>query len=143
MRRMGWAILLMTGLAAEAAEPVPAPAAAVASPDAAVVPAAPGSKSAPRPLNLRIGDIRRYITPEEYRELMAAPAQDANTIIVQADAPLLPMKSEAPVPGGLMSLWYAAKNPAQIWRIFVPDPKQGPIGPPESPIPPPVFRWGP
>jgi hypothetical protein len=97
-----------------------------------------------KPLDLRIGDVRRYMTPDEFRaNVTGARDEERNTVVVQARVPLLPMKSEQPVPGGIMSLWYAATNPTQAWRIFLPDPKQGPIGPPDSKVPPPEFRWGP
>jgi hypothetical protein len=117
-------------------------AATAAEPPAARAPAAPAAVR--KPLDLRIGDVRRYMTPDEYQaNVTGAREEDRNTVVVEARVPLLPMKSEQPVPGGLPSLWYAVTNPTQAWRILLPDPKQGPIGPPDSKVPPPEFRWGP
>jgi hypothetical protein len=101
--------------------------------------------SAPRPLDLRLGDIRRYITPEEYRALMGAPAMEANTVVVKADAPLLPMKTSHDIPGGILTPFWALANPHKIWRLVLPDPRVDitKIPPPETPVPPREFRWGP
>jgi hypothetical protein len=136
MKWMTGLILTMCAVARAADPPAPRAAAASAASSTPVV--APARK----PLDLRLGDLRKYMTPEEYRALMAAPAEEANTVVVQADAPLLPMKSEQPVPVGIMAPFWALANPTQAWRLLVPDLKRGPAGPPD-PIPPPVFRWGP
>jgi hypothetical protein len=115
-------------LAAESATPVPAE--------------APGVR---KPLDLRLGDIRRYITPEEFRALMGAPAMEANTVVVKADAPLLPMKTSHDIPGGILTPFWALANPHKIWRLVLPDPRVDitKIPPPDSPVPPREFRWGP
>ena len=128
--------LLTICAAASAADPMVgqghAPPAPVASPPPA------------KPLDLRIGDIRKYMTPEEFRAL-SAPPDEANTIVVQADAPPAPMKSELDVPGGLLAPFWALANPHKAWRLFLPDPRVNikNIPPLENKIPPPVFRWGP
>jgi hypothetical protein len=83
------------------------------------------------------------MTPEEFRAALQAPDEDRNTVIVEARVPQLPMAFEKPVPGGVLSLWHAATNPSQAWRIFLPNPDQPAIGPLDSKVPPPVFRWGP
>lgn len=140
---------------AMAAEP-PAPAATVAVTQPAAAPVQPSGSEPPksepgktgpeRPLlDLRVGDIRRYLTPEELRVLRDGPVDEANTVIVQADAPLLPMKSQLDVPGGIIAPFWALANPHKAWRLFLPDPRVNikDIPPPESKIPPPVFRWGP
>jgi hypothetical protein len=95
-----------------------------------------------RPLDLRIGDVRKYMTPEEFRANLIGREEERNTVVVQAQAPLLPMKSEQPVPVAIMAPFWALANPTQAWRIFVPDLKRPPAGKPD-PVPPPVFRWGP
>lgn len=114
----------------------------------AAEPVAPPSGDPPgmrKALDLRLGDIRRYITPEEYRALMGAPAQEANTVVVKADAPLLPMKSSHDIPGGILTPFWALANPHKIWRLVLPDPRIDitKIPPPETPVPPREFRWGP
>ena len=107
-------------------------------------PAAMATDSARKPLDLRIGDIRKYMTPEEFRALLA-PADESNTVVVKADAPLAPMKSELDVPGGLIAPFWALAHPTQAWRLFLPDARVDitKIPPPDNKIPPPVFRWGP
>ena len=106
--------------------------------------AAAHPQKAPQRLNLRIGDVRKYMTPEEYRALVA-PADESNTVIVKADAPQAPMKSELDVPGGIIAPFWALANPHKAWRLFLPDPRINikNIPPPETKVPPPVFRWGP
>lgn len=105
-----------------------------------------GDASAPpaKPLDLRIGDIRKYMTPEDFRAL-SAPPDDSDTVVVQADAPRVPMKSKLDVPHGIIAPFWALAHPTQAWRIFLPDPrvKIDDIRAPQGKIPPPVFRWGP
>jgi hypothetical protein len=133
---MKWLVYLMLVAAASSQAVEPAAPASDATQK-------PSATSRPKPLDLRLGDIRRYITPEDYRALMGAPAMEANTVVVQADAPLLPLKSEQPIPGGIMAPFWALAHPTQAWRLLVPDLRRPPDGPPESKVPPPVFRWGP
>jgi hypothetical protein len=130
-----WTLLVCA--AADSAEP-PVSKPGVATPATAAAPATPTRP----PLNLRIGDIRKYMTPEEYRAAITG-SEERNTVIVEGNRPLLPMKSEAPVPGGLIAPFWALANPLQAWRIFVPDLKAPPPREPTDKIPPPVFRWGP
>ncbi len=105
----------------------------------------PASADARKPLDLRVRDVREYLTAEEYRALLNGADDDQNTVIVQANAPLLPMKSELDVPGGIIAPFWALANPHKAWRLFLPDPRIDirKIPPPETAIPPPVFRWGP
>ena len=134
------ALLVCTAIqAAEPARPTPAAIAAPARPAA-------GRDAEPLPgkLDLRVGDIRKYMTPEEFRALLAGREEEQNTVLVQANVPLLPVKSEQPIPSGmpLLPLWWAVTNPTQSWRILVPDLNAPPPGPPDK-VPPPIFRWGP
>jgi hypothetical protein len=135
---MSFSLLLC--VAAQAADP---PKAAPAQRAALPKPAA--EKREPRPLlNLKIGDIRKYMTPNEYLAAISAPDEDRTTVVVEgAREPSFRLESELPVPGGLGSLWYAARNPAQSWRIFMPDVNAPALGPTYDKIPPPIFRWGP
>jgi hypothetical protein len=110
-------------------------------------PASSPDKASPRPnkpLDLRIGDIRKYMTPEDFRAL-STPPDESNTVVVKADAPLVPMKSKLDVPGGIIAPFWALAHPTQAWRIFLPDPRVRieDIPPPQNKIPPPEFRWGP
>jgi len=139
--RAALGIALVVCAAAEAAEPTTAapavPLALVAKPKAE----APKPETR-KPLDLRIGDVRRYMMPREYREAINAPNADENTVVVEANRELLPMKSEQPVPGGIIAPFWAIAHPLQSWRIFAPDLKRPPPGPPDV-VPPPIFRWGP
>ena len=136
-----WTLLVCA--AAQAAEPPLSPSVPVvpASAGTSVTPATPAQPVRP-PLDLRIGDVRKYMTPEEFRAAVSGN-DERNTVIVEANRPLLPMKSEASVPGGLIAPFWALANPLQAWRIFVPDLKAPPPREPVDKIPPPVFRWGP
>jgi len=142
-RRLGWGLTLAVCAAADAAEPV------VPSPERAAATAfpAPVAKPAPsaKPLNLRIGEVRTYMMPNEYRAALGAPDADKDTVVVEAKRELLPMKSEKPVPGGIIAPFWAIAHPIDSWRIFVPDLKAPPEGPrePADKVPPPIFRWGP
>jgi hypothetical protein len=137
-RRVGLSVALIACAAAEAAEPAP------------VAPPAP-STAAPtdqkpvlrKPLDLRIGDVRKYMMPNEFREALAAPDADKNTVVVEARQELLPVKYEEPIPVyPLGPLFWALRNPSQSWRILLPDLNRAPPGKPDV-VPPPVFRWGP
>lgn len=128
------AILLMFAAAVQAEPPK-----AVASP--ATAPATP-STTAPRPpLKLRVGDVRHYMLPHEYREAIEAPDLETTTVVVQGQK-LLPMKSLEPVQPGLLAPIWALMNPSQGWRIFLPDPNSPAIGPPDV-VPKPIVRLGP
>lgn len=144
--RVGLGLTLAMCAAAEAAEPVPVPNVS-AGPTAVSAPAAtPVAKPQPRkPLNLSVGDVRTYMMPSEYRAALSAPDADKNTVVVEAKRELLPMKSDQPVPGGIIAPFWALANPLQSWRIFLPDlnrPEEGPREPQDK-VPPPIFRWGP
>ena len=156
--RVGLGLTLAVCAAAEAAEPrstAPAPAAAqvsipapapAAKSNAAKPTSAPSSKPAKKSLDLRVGDVRSYMLPNEYSEALGVPDADGNTVVVEGKRELLPMKSERPVPGGLIAPFWAIAHPLQSWRIFVPDVEHAPKDAPREPadkIPPPIFRWGP
>ncbi|MDF3018901.1 MAG: hypothetical protein K0Q92_204 [Steroidobacteraceae bacterium] len=133
---------LLVCTATQAAEPTRPAAAAVAAP--ARLAAGNDAEPLPRKLDLRVGDVRKYMTPEEFRALLAGREEERNTVLVQANVPLLPVKSEQPIPSGmpLLPLWWAVTNPTQSWRILLPDLNAPPPGPPDK-VPPPIFRWGP
>ena len=140
-----WTLLVCAAApAAEPPQPQPRetpPAATPATLTTAVPLPAPAQPTRP-PLDLRIGDVRKYMTPEEFRAAVSGN-EERNTVVVEAHRPVLPMKFEEPVPGGLMAPIWALANPLQAWRIFVPDLRTPPPREPADKIPPPVFRWGP
>src|SRR5436190_21958675 len=92
--------------------------------------AAPGTLS-PEPLKLSIGDVRNYMMPGEFAAAVNAGDPDRNTVVVEGSRELAPLKSLKPVPEGIASPFWAVAHPTQAWRIFVPDPKAGPAGPPD------------
>ena len=144
MKRVGLGLTLAICVAVDAAEPSPA------SPGASqpsVTPPVPAEKSlARKPLDLRVGDVRKYMMPNDYRAVLAAPDAEKDTVVVEGRRELLPVESEKPIPvGPLMPLWWGLTHPTQSWRIFLPDlnrPEEGPREP-EDKVPPPIFRWGP
>ena len=115
------------GSAARAAEPPKAPA---------------KPATAPRALDLRVGSIRKYMMPNEFGAALTAPDAEKNTVVVEAERELVPMKSLQPVPNSIIAPFWAIAHPLQAWKVFVPDPRRPPPGPPDV-VPPPIFRWGP
>ena len=147
-RRVGLGLALAVCAAVEAAEPAPtAPVPAGVSTPAATPAAAGAAKPAAKSLNLSIRDVRNYMMPSEYADALGAPDADKNTVVVEGKRELLPMKSEQPVPGGIIAPFWALANPLQAWRIFVPDPNlklpENEDREPADKVPPPIFRWGP
>jgi hypothetical protein len=124
--------------AVDAADPPARPAPAAA---AATVPAKPPEPA--KPLDLRIGDIRKYMMPRDYQASLKVPDAESNSVVVEGQRVLVPMKTVEDVPPGLGSLWYAAKDPKNAWRLFAPVVNAPDTRPPLDKIPPPVFRWGP
>ena len=128
---IGFALILSA--AAEAADP-PAP-------PAADKPAQATSGARP-PLKLQIGDVRKYMMPNEYRAAVGAPDADKYTVVVEGQRELLPMKFEKPVPVGIVTPFWMLANPLSAWRALVPDLRAPPPVPPD-PVPQREFRWGP
>lgn len=79
---------------------------------------APADRTRPAPLDLRIGDIRRYVPAE----ILDTPIEeDFEEIIVNGQRPE-PLPERRAVPQGLGALIYGVTNPLQAWRILAPDP---------------------
>lgn len=138
----GWGLglaLVACGVV-DAAEPAVRP--AVTSEAAAARPTASTTPRAVKPLDLRIGDVRKYMMPRDFQAAIRAPDADANTVVVEGQREVVPMRTVEDVPMGLGSLWYAAKDPKNAWRLLAPAVtfKDGPT---VDKVPPPVFRWGP
>ena len=70
-------------------------------------------------LDLRLGDIRRYVPVREWSAPLPEQLEDVE-VIGRHGTP--DMVETRPVPMGLGALFFAARHPTQIWRIFVPDP---------------------
>ncbi len=135
--RIAIAVALMAGTAAQAAEP---PVYVTSKPQSS----APVSSSVRAPLKLGIGDVRKYMMPNEFRAAVDAPDADKATVIVQGERAAAPLHSELPQPVGLGAIYSLFRHPTSAWRLFVPDtsayaPKPGP----PDVVPPREFRWGP
>ena len=128
------AFLILGGAALAADPPI------VIAPEKPAKPAV--AAPAPKPLDLRVGNVRNYMMPHELKAAINAPDAEKNTVVVEGERELPPLKSQQPVPNAIMAPFWAIANPLQAWRIFVPDPNRPPAGPPDV-VPPPVFRWGP
>jgi hypothetical protein len=136
--RIAIAVALMAGAATQAAEP-PVPAR-----PSKTQPPAPVSTAARAPLKLGIGDVRKYMMPNDYRAALNSTDADKTTVIVQGERAAAPLQSELPQPVGLGAVYSLFRHPTSAWRLFVPDtsayaPKPGP----PDVVPPREFRWGP
>lgn len=137
--RLATGIALIFSAAVQAADPPARPAADKPAQTAAQTPAATSTRA---PLNLQIGDVRKYMMPNEYRATVDAPDADKYTVVVEGRRELLPMKFEKPVPVGIVTPFWMLANPVSAWRALVPDLRAPPPGPPD-PVPAREFRWGP
>jgi len=133
---VGVALVLAASAEALAADP-PAPAAKVEKPAPT-----PTSQSPRAPLNLQVGDIRKYMMPNEYRAAIDATDADKADIVVQGEREAPPLKSMQPIPGGIATPFWMLAHPLKAWRALLPDPNAPPPGPPDV-VPPREFRWGP
>jgi hypothetical protein len=82
--------------------------------------AAAGAAHSRRPLDLRLGDLRRYFTPEELQSPL--PDLIADEVLVEGAAGTDAAPSGPPIPVGLVAPYWAATHPLSAWRIFLPDP---------------------
>lgn len=104
----------------------PAPHASSPSPPVS----ASGASSAAPKLDLRLGDLRGFVSAEE---LYAPWTTELDEVVIRPrrEPPDLPERRA--VPQGLGGLWWAAQRPTQAWRLFVPDPNALNTVPPRSP----------
>lgn len=137
---LGWGLALVACGVVGAAEP--SVRAATEQKPAATRPATQTTVRAAKPLDLRVGDVRKYMMPRDFQAVLRAPDADANTVVVEGQREVVPMRMVEDVPMGLGSLWYSAKDPKNAWRMFAPavNFKDGPT---VDKVPPPIFRWGP
>jgi hypothetical protein len=101
------------------------------------------STAARQPLHLRIGDVRNYMTRQEYDAAMNAPDADRYVIVVEGRRQSAEVRSLRAVPMGLGAVAWSFRHPASAWRIFAPDVNAPPPRPVLTKVPPPVFRPGP
>jgi hypothetical protein len=72
-----------------------------------------------QPLDLRLGDVRRYVPAREWTAPLPEQLEEVE-VVGRTGTP--DMVETRPVPMGLGALFFAVRHPTQIWRIFVPDP---------------------
>lgn len=128
-------VALIFSAAVQAAEPP-------ATPPAEKPAAAPTTTTSRAPLKLQIGDVRKYMMPNEYRAAINAPDAERTTIVVEGSRPAPPLQSEQPLPTGLAAYYTLFRHPTKAWRLLLPDPNGVPAGPPDV-VPQREFRWGP
>ena len=71
------------------------------------------------PLDLRLGDLRRIVSPEE---LFTPLPDELDEVTVWGHTETPDMVETRPVPGGLAGIAWAMWHPSKLWRLFVPDP---------------------
>jgi hypothetical protein len=139
---IAWGVALMLSVVAQATEP-PTPPSKPAPPARAAAGAAQRSlPTAGTPLKLHVGDVRKYMMPNEFRAAVDAPDADKTTVIVQGERAAAPLQSTQPLAQGLPAYISLFTHPTKAWRMLLPDPNGVGTGPPDV-VPKPEFRWGP
>jgi hypothetical protein len=98
-----------------------------------------------KPLDLRVGDLRRYLPPGEAAKLPAdrPPVSSIQTVTIEGNRERIPDRLKEPIPGGPFgAIFYSVTKPSKAWRVLVPDPNMPPAPPPRSDEPPQVPRIG-
>jgi hypothetical protein len=76
------------------------------------------------PLDLRLGDIRKFIPTEE----LDAPLDAAiDEVVVRSPRVRSRLPERMPIPRGVGGFGWLLDHPTQFWRLFVPDPNAPPI----------------
>jgi hypothetical protein len=85
------------------------------------------------PLDLQLGDIRRFIPAEE---LDVPLDQAVDEVVVRSRRVREALPEQMPIPRGVDGFGWLLRNPTQIWRLFVPDPNMPgvPSRSPDDPI---------
>lgn len=73
------------------------------------------------PLDLRLGDIRKFIPTEE----LDAPLDAAiDEVVVRSPRVRSRLPERMPIPRGVGGFGWLLDHPTQFWRLFVPDPNR-------------------
>ena len=76
------------------------------------------------PLDLRLGDIRKFIPAEE----LDTPLDEAvDEVVVRSPRVRSRLPERMPIPRGVGGLGWLLDHPTEFWRLFVPDPNAPPI----------------
>lgn|SRR5690349_18127042 len=136
------ALTLLLCVAAQAAEPQASAEKHMNPPVNSIPPATQVTNRTP--LKLGIGDVRKYMMPNDYRAALNAADADKTTVIVQGERAVAPLQSELPQPVALGAVYSLFRHPTSAWRLFVPDTSAyAPQPGPPDVVPPREFRWGP
>jgi hypothetical protein len=77
--------------------------------------------ASPRSLDLRSPDLRSLDLADRWQIGTSSESDDAQAVTIAAAPLALEETPEGqPSPGGFASLYWAARHPAQAWRIFLP-----------------------
>ncbi|MFZ9478316.1 MAG: hypothetical protein ACO29T_05360 [Steroidobacteraceae bacterium] len=93
----------------------------------------------PAKLDLRLGDLRRFVDPAD---LYTPLPRDLDEIIIRSRPLPADIPEQRILPKGLGGLWWGAKNPTQAWRLLAPDPNEvlRPRNPDDLKEPPGAYR---
>jgi hypothetical protein len=91
----------------------------------------------PRTLDLRPPDLRGLDVADRGQLGTSSDFDDGEAVTIAAAPLALEATPEAqPSPGGIAALYWAARHPAQAWRIFLPIQLDADIGPNPAPLRP-------
>jgi hypothetical protein len=76
------------------------------------------------PLDLRLGDIRKFVPTEELDTPVNAAIDE---VVVRSPRVRSRLPERMPIPRGVGGLGWLLDHPTQFWRLFVPDPNAPPI----------------
>lgn len=82
------------------------------------------------PLDLRLGDIRRFVPAEELGTPLDAAVDE---VVVRSSRVRARLPERMPIPRGVGGLGWLLEHPTQFWRLFVPDPNRPIVEPQETP----------
>ena len=73
------------------------------------------------PLDLRLGDIRKFVPTEELDTPLDAAIDE---VVVRSPRVRSRLPERMPIPRGVGGLGWLLDHPTQFWRLFVPDPNR-------------------
>ena len=73
------------------------------------------------PLDLRLGDIRKFVPTEELDTPLDAAIDE---VVVRSPRVRSRLPERMPIPRGVGGLGWLLDHPMQFWRLFVPDPNR-------------------
>lgn len=80
-----------------------------------------GGTIASPPLDLRLGDIRKFVPTEELDTPLDAAIDE---VVVRSSRVRSRLPERMPIPRGVGGLGWLLDHPTQFWRLFVPDPNR-------------------